>query len=178
MDRPPGRYAHRACLGGLLLFPVQEARTAVEAPSDLALEFIPPPPGCAGQATCRYLYASRLVPGQALTVVGTLLTQAREHNRQLGLTGALLFDGEQFLQLLEGPGEVVDALARRIEADPRHTGVEVFLHAGDARPPLFGRWWGGWAEPEALEAFLALDRADPARLLEAFRRLVETSDMH
>ncbi|NML18583.1 BLUF domain-containing protein [Azohydromonas caseinilytica] len=148
-----------------------------EAPSQTVLDAAPPARGCAGQATCRYLYASRLAPRQPVTVVGALLTQARERNRQLGLTGALLFDGEHFVQLLEGPGEVVDALARRIEADARHAGVAVFLHAADARPPLFDGWSGGWAEPEALQDFLALERSDTTRLLDAFKKLVEGSDM-
>ncbi|WP_157270829.1 BLUF domain-containing protein [Azohydromonas aeria] len=134
---------------------------------------------CAGRSICRFLYASRLAPGQPATVVGALLTQARERNRQLGLSGALLFDGEHFLQLLEGPAEVVDALARRIEADPRHTEVQVLLHGADAQAPLFQRWWGGWADADAVQAFLALDRGDPARLLDAFRALVrDEGDMH
>lgn len=134
---------------------------------------------CAGRSTCRFLYTSRLAPGQPATVVGALLTLARERNRQLGLSGALLFDGEHFLQLLEGPADVVDALARRIEADPRHTDVQVLLHGADAHSPLFQRWWGGWADGDAVQAFLALDRSDPVRLLDAFRALVrDEGDMH
>ena len=49
----------------------------------------------------RLLYVSDLAPTMPSTVVGQILRQSRERNHLLQLSGALLFDGERFCQLLE-----------------------------------------------------------------------------
>src|ERR1700734_2023146 len=50
-----------------------------------------------------------------------LLRKANENNSKLGITGLLLFKGENFLQVLEGERETVLALYKKITQDPRHT---------------------------------------------------------
>lgn len=54
-----------------------------------------------------------------------ILMSATRNNAELGITGMLLFNGQNFLQLLEGEPAVVDALLDRVEADSRHSGVVV-----------------------------------------------------
>lgn len=49
-----------------------------------------------------------------------LLKTARRNNSQLGLTGLLVFGGDTFLQVVEGPDDAVDGMFHRICADQRH----------------------------------------------------------
>lgn len=55
--------------------------------------------------------------------IAALLFQARRNNQRDALTGALIFNGHNFLQLLEGPGDKVDACLAVIRNDPRHSGM-------------------------------------------------------
>ncbi|MET0280487.1 MAG: BLUF domain-containing protein [Steroidobacteraceae bacterium] len=57
-----------------------------------------------------------------------MVQRARAKNARLDVTSMLQFDGDRFLQLLEGEEEVVKALAGQIERDPRHQGYAL-LHA-------------------------------------------------
>jgi hypothetical protein len=59
--------------------------------------------------------------------LATLLMNSRANNRRLGLTGFLLHRDGQFLQLLEGPDDVVSTRVSIIEQDPRHTDIAVLL---------------------------------------------------
>ena len=52
-----------------------------------------------------------------------LARKARKHNAQRAITGALVYNGAQFIQLIEGPTEQIDALYARITRDPRHREV-------------------------------------------------------
>jgi hypothetical protein len=65
-----------------------------------------------------------------------LLVQARQKNRELGVTGMLLYKDGNFMQVLEGQQEVVSKLAEKIELDPRHKGIIVVLR-GMAELPSF-----------------------------------------
>jgi hypothetical protein len=49
-----------------------------------------------------------------------LLAQARESNRQRNITGMLLYGEGNFLQVLEGEAEDVDAVYAAIRKDARH----------------------------------------------------------
>ncbi|MCX9146876.1 BLUF domain-containing protein [Erythrobacter sp. WG] len=72
----------------------------------------------------QYLYIST-APSLPRDEVDAILAASARNNPALGITGLLLFNGRNFLQLLEGEPEVVAALMERITADPRHTGVSV-----------------------------------------------------
>jgi hypothetical protein len=56
-----------------------------------------------------------------------ILTAARVNNARIGVTGMLLYHDGNFMQVLEGPPDVLDALYQRVCADPRHHGV-IKLH--------------------------------------------------
>lgn len=114
--------------------------------------------------------------------IAALLVQARRNNQRDTLTGALIFNGHNFLQLLEGPGDKVDACLAVIRSDPRHSGmVEIRRRAIEARafsewsmlydPHFFGHDAGlarvaasGRLDPEdarMMENFIALGRRLP-----------------
>lgn len=71
--------------------------------------------------------------------IEAILASARRNNERDALTGALAYNGYNFLQLLEGPDEKVEACLAIIRADPRHSGmVEVRRRAVETRD--FGDW--------------------------------------
>ncbi|MEE4301947.1 MAG: BLUF domain-containing protein [Pseudomonadales bacterium] len=85
------------------------------------------------------VYRSRADKRLSTARLGELLATARSRNAREGLSGLLLFDGTHFLQWLEGP---VDALRRvwsSIQADPRHSELELI-----GRPDLPVRLFRGW----------------------------------
>lgn len=70
-------------------------------------------------------YISTLGDGVGVDEVPRILEAARRINRRNGVTGLLLFNGERFLQLLEGEEQVVRETFDRIAADPRHRGIAI-----------------------------------------------------
>jgi hypothetical protein len=80
-------------------------------------------------ALYRLIYCSRNVLGQRMPPVGmeqeirAILGTARRCNKEVNVTGALLFTASGFAQVLEGPREVVERTFERISADPRHVDV-------------------------------------------------------
>ncbi len=68
-----------------------------------------------------------------------LVGQARSRNRNLGITGMLLYEEGSFLQTLEGPPDKLSALWASIRQDTRHEHIEVLSeHIAPAR--LFSEW--------------------------------------
>jgi hypothetical protein len=74
---------------------------------------------------CRVAYVSRSLatPSQVQRILAT----SRSNNSASDITGALLFSGGFFAQVLEGSPEPVAALMTAISADPRHEGVTLLL---------------------------------------------------
>lgn len=74
-----------------------------------------------------------------------LLLEARERNRANGVTGALLYSDGNFMQVLEGTPEAVDATFARVNASRRHHGViELYREASTVRE--FPDWQMGFRE--------------------------------
>lgn len=72
----------------------------------------------------QYLYIST-APTLPREEVDAILAASARNNPERGITGLLLFNGRNFLQLLEGEEREVTALMDTITADPRHSGVSV-----------------------------------------------------
>ena len=68
-----------------------------------------------------------------------ILSQARLNNSRNGITGLLSFDGQNFLQLLEGPKAIVRATVQRISTDSRHYNVKMILDV-----PITARRFADW----------------------------------
>lgn len=63
-----------------------------------------------------------------------LLSVSRRKNEELGITGLLLYSGDQFIQLLEGEESAVRALYELIAKDERHRDVTlVYEEHAEAR---------------------------------------------
>jgi methanogenic corrinoid protein MtbC1 len=69
----------------------------------------------------------------------TMVSEARARNRELGITGMLLFEDGCFLQTLEGPPDHLDIVWNAIKRDPRHRDIQVLSeHVSNGR--LFSAW--------------------------------------
>lgn len=91
------------------------------------------------------VYASAARKPFSKTDLIELLTQAREKNRRLGITGLLLYRDGDFIQLLEGPKDAVKALYDAIDRDPRHVGSMVMAE-GEREERLFADWSMGFRD--------------------------------
>lgn len=101
----------------------------------------------------RFLYLSRLASEGGTGVVPGILRHSRQHNNRAGLTGALLFDGSRFCQLIEGEAAEVQPLAERILADPRHDHVRVLCAGPEpSGARRFKGWRTGYADPDLFDA--------------------------
>lgn len=72
----------------------------------------------------QYLYIST-APTLPREEVDAILDTSARNNPARGITGLLLFNGRNFLQLLEGEDSEITVLMERINGDPRHSGVSV-----------------------------------------------------
>lgn len=73
------------------------------------------------------LYVSRSVipPEDSASAIREIVDVAQSRNAVLNVTGALLFTGTHFAQVLEGDDEAIEQLLASICRDPRHTDLRV-----------------------------------------------------
>ena len=74
-----------------------------------------------------------------------ILTQAQKNNSAQGMTGILLYECKEFLQVLEGDKDKVKAALNRITSDPRHKNVLLMYDRFVARR-AFAKWEMGFAK--------------------------------
>jgi blue light- and temperature-responsive anti-repressor len=91
----------------------------------------------------RLVYASKnLLQGSEAEVtaaVRQILDASQRNNREVGVTGALMFNAGAFAQVLEGPRRGVEATFERIQRDLRHGDVTV-LQCGPTESRSFANW--------------------------------------
>ncbi|MDO6460472.1 BLUF domain-containing protein [Granulosicoccaceae sp. 1_MG-2023] len=90
----------------------------------------------------QFIYTSVIADELPPGTVGQIVRRARRKNRQLGLSGLLIFDGERFCQYLEGPPAGMTLMRDLICQDPRHSAVRE-IYAGPAAQP--GRCFKDWS---------------------------------
>ncbi len=64
---------------------------------------------------------------------------SQHNNNKVSVTGALLFNGGSFAQVLEGPRKAVETTFERIQRDPRHSDVSV-LQCEPVEARGFSNW--------------------------------------
>lgn len=94
--------------------------------------------------------------------VAAILGESQRNNDRDGLTGALAAHDGRFLQVIEGPSDVLDGLLRRLDRDPRHKDIQVI-----ERAPIETRSFADWSMAAtritpALEARLKAVVSNPA----------------
>ena len=86
-----------------------------------------------------YVSQSELPPLKADGEVERIVAISRRNNSALGITGALVFTGSRFAQVLEGSPSAVDGVHKRITADKRHGDVTT-VHEALACARAFPEW--------------------------------------
>lgn len=95
------------------------------------------------------VYASRLVPGVAGSALTSIVDVSRRNNGRSGVTGALCFSVDHFLQCLEGERTAVNATYNRILQDPRHSDA-VILRYTEIGARDFSDWSMGYLPSSVL----------------------------
>lgn len=86
-----------------------------------------------------YVSMARLSDDQAEMQVSEIVAVSQLRNASLAVTGALLFTGERFAQILEGPESAVRELQNSILRDGRHKSVTtIAIDLGPLR--IFDDW--------------------------------------
>ena len=86
-----------------------------------------------------YVSTSLLDPALAEQAVAQIVADSIARNRDRGITGAMIYTGTHFAQIIEGPSESIAALMRSLRADPRQTNIVVIEHV-----PLSKRRFSEW----------------------------------
>lgn len=127
--------------------------------------------------TRHVLYLSLAVADQSPDTFARICRRARVHNAAEGISGVLLYDGQQYGHWVCGPRPAVAALMQRIAQDARHQGMTVLFdgsHPAHRVPPV---WRSGYTQPEALPQFAATAAAPQADVLGEFQRLIAAADL-
>ena len=71
------------------------------------------------------IYISQAASPMQQQDIEKLVATASRNNRQLGITGALLYIENSFVQVLEGEDAPITRLLAAIESDPRHNNMRI-----------------------------------------------------
>ena len=73
------------------------------------------------------IYFSTAAGRQDARTIAEIAAVSRDHNRRDKITGLLVAGGHRYLQVIEGPTKMANALIERIRRDQRHLGVSVLV---------------------------------------------------
>jgi signal transduction histidine kinase len=97
------------------------------------------------------VYASKAVDGFSEKDLIEILSTSRRNNKELKITGALVYNKGYFLQLLEGDRETVETLFNVIADDVRHEKVNSFFRCKVSNR-IFPDWYMGFFQHEVDES--------------------------
>ena len=123
------------------------------------------------------LYVSRLAEGAGYGIFAGLAQRSRTRNALHGTGGCLLFDGQRFAQLIDGPEPAALALWARIAADDRHRRVELLLDRSLPAGAEARAWAYGYCGADELDCFDAPALLRGADALAAFEAIRARADL-
>ncbi|MGY4828803.1 BLUF domain-containing protein [Sphaerotilaceae bacterium SBD11-9] len=97
---------------------------------------------------------------------------SRERNARLGLTGAMVFDGERFCELLEGNADELATVCRDIEFDARHIGMRMLYAALTPGSRRLSDWRSGYCDGADLDIFCGPAALEGEPAVQAFMHLL------
>lgn len=109
-------------------------------------------------------YTSQARDGLQAADIDRILADATSFNRLAGVTGVLTFDGQRFLQYIEGPADGVGTVFQRITNAGSHTALRVL-----AREPIAVRHFPRWPMAAQSLAATTTDLIVGARWCEGFQ---------
>lgn len=103
--------------------------------------------------------------------IDDILAVSRENNQQDRISGYLLFDGQAYAQIIEGPPEVTWERYMRISRDDRHFDIKLLRMSSRRRSRNFEGWSMGYYQSAPMAAFgqVPLSSASPDEIMRAAR---------
>lgn len=83
-----------------------------------------------GNGLLRVVFRSEVAPGVTKEHIKSIMAASQAKNPARGINSMLCFDTTHFLEILEGPHRVVDALYSKILIDTRHRNVKTAIKDG------------------------------------------------
>lgn len=123
-------------------------------------------------ALAQLIYISRTQKKMPLDQIEALVAHSQAANARRDISGALMFVGQHFMQLLEGELSDIVLLFERIRQDPRHTYVHC-LYCKNVNKRLHPKWGMRLLE---LNNKTKLDPMRLERLIAEFREHRHTAD--
>lgn len=96
-----------------------------------------------------YVSHSRIPDQDASGSIQEMVAAAKVRNRRLNVTGALLFTGKHFAQIIEGERESVELLWADIQRDPRHDKLVLLEHSTQPKR-RFADWTLAFSGPSEI----------------------------
>ncbi len=91
-------------------------------------------------------YRSIAIPEITIEDIEEILKTARNFNSKNDVSGCLVFSKGYFIQLLEGSKDIIKELMDHIDADKRHTDIDI-LSEGEAKQRIFETWDMAYLKP-------------------------------
>lgn len=123
------------------------------------------------------IYSSRPF-GFDASVLDDILTVSRALNTRDDITGTLICRGDMYLQLIEGPDDVIHATYKRISGDDRHLDINLLV-LRQVNERLFPKWAmrddpaRSWMWTQAEVSAGAIQAATPDDIIAIFERLAD-----
>ncbi len=99
----------------------------------------------------RLIYASRPKLDFTTNSLDEMAYRSAVNNLRCDVSGMLIYDGYEFLQVLEGTAETIGKLFGIIKNDPRHCGVKMICF-DDIAQRKFAQWGMSVMHPHQIEA--------------------------
>ncbi|KRU21458.1 BLUF domain-containing protein [Psychrobacter pocilloporae] len=103
----------------------------------------------------RLTYISRYNNDNLNGEVTRILEQAQQNNERNGITGALVFNHNYFLQSIEGARPVINGLVRKLVKDERHHSLQV-IECREVEQRHWSKWSMKYLIPSEEKKGLAL----------------------
>ena len=124
-------------------------------------------------------------PDEVERQIHSILASARNNNQPSGVTGALLFNGSAFAQVLEGPLGNIEGIFERIQCDDRHSDVTILRNAL-CQTRAFSEWSMAFADAKSvrtvsgaettLQAAFSVPGKDGTEIIELLQQLVNRQE--
>lgn len=110
------------------------------------------------------IYCSKANANVGFEDIKNILEIAQEKNQEFSLSGMLLYNGNYFLQAIEGPNENIEELYKNILKDERHYDIEQ-IGLIDIEQRDFGKWAMGYYNTKTkVNEVVGYDNFDPYQM--------------
>ena len=116
------------------------------------------------------------------SILNGLLIDSRENNQKFDITGSLLCRADIYLQMLEGPEDLVLETFDKIQKDDRHINIEVLLQERNIASRLFPDWamkddpvesWM-WSQKEIADG--AVQNSSKEKIFDIFKQIAASEE--